>query len=101
MERSKETTGDREEEQEDEFNRARVELERAVIDYEMTPEEARAERRKRRERTRDSSGSSDDEESSEHHTRSRDATAGGEVCIAVADADPSRSRLEKMKLRKE
>ncbi len=53
-----EDTGDRETEQEDDFNRPRAELERAFIDYEMTSEEARAKRRKRRERMRDSSGSS-------------------------------------------
>jgi hypothetical protein len=75
-------------EQEDDFNRARVELERAVIDYEMTAEEARAERRKRRERMRDSSSSSgeDDDEESEHHTRSRDAAASGVVGDAGTDA---------------
>jgi hypothetical protein len=58
MERRMEDTGDRETEQEDDFNRPRAELERAFIDYEMTSEEARAKRRKRRERMRDSSGSS-------------------------------------------
>jgi hypothetical protein len=60
MASNSETAGDRETEQEDDFNRARVELELAVIDYEMTAEEARAERRKRRERMRDSSSSSDE-----------------------------------------
>ena len=88
MASNSETTGDREMEQEDDFNRARVELERAVIDYEMTAEEARAERRKRRERMRDSSSSSgeDDDEESEHHTRSRDAAASGVVGDAGTDA---------------
>jgi hypothetical protein len=86
MERNMETTGDRETEQEDDFNRARAELERAVIDYEMTAEEARAERRKRRERMRDSSSSSEDEETGEHNTRSRDAAAGGVVGDAGDDA---------------
>jgi hypothetical protein len=86
MERNPETTGDRETEQEDDFNRARAELERAVIDYEMTAEEARAERRKRRERMRDSSSSSEDEEDGEHYTRSRDAETGGEVGNAGNDA---------------
>ncbi len=76
MERT-EATGDKAMEQEDEFNRARAELERAVIDYEMTAEEARAERRKRREKVRDSSSSSEEEEESEHYTRSRDAEAEG------------------------
>ncbi len=33
------TTGDRETEQEDDFNRARADLKCAVIDYKMTTEE--------------------------------------------------------------
>ncbi len=80
-----EDTGDKKEtEQEDNFNRARSELERAAINYEMTSEEARAERRKRRERIRDSSGSSEEEEPTEHHTRSRDVEMGGDASNAGA-----------------